>query len=312
MLAGGDADSEGETTEARGRSRPIFDSSSDEEAEDKEGQDSEPYRTQVIFCSRTHSQLSQFVGEIARSVYADRLAVVSIASRRVTCINEAVTRGSAGGGTAGAALVNERCLDLQQQKAAGAGGSKVQVVGGAGSRQASKTKARKGGCPYLVQAGEQYEDWADDVLGGTALDVEVRVCVWQVALPWYITILVSRGTPLPAHLLPCLASHAAWLYGTATVASDVRVQVVQDQRSWCHCVPPPQELVKRGRARGVCPYYGARSLVGAADVVLAPYASVLSGDARDAVGLRLGGAVLVVDEAHNLVRRCCCPCVTCV
>jgi chromosome transmission fidelity protein 1 len=51
----------------------------------------------------------------------------------------------------------------------------------------------------------------------------------------------------------------------------------------------------------VCPYYGSRHLVSEADVVVAPYASVLHADSREALGLSLEGAVLVLDEAHNLV-----------
>ncbi len=59
--------------------------------------------------------------------------------------------------------------------------------------------------------------------------------------------------------------------------------------------------MSEGRKLGVCPYYGGRSLVREADVVLAPYAVVLQPEAQQAVGLCLDGAVLVVDEAHNLV-----------
>jgi chromosome transmission fidelity protein 1 len=62
-----------------------------------------------------------------------------------------------------------------------------------------------------------------------------------------------------------------------------------------------QDLATRGADLGVCPYYGARRLVSEADVVVAPYASVLHADSRQALGLSLEGAVLVLDEAHNLV-----------
>ncbi len=64
-----------------------------------------------------------------------------------------------------------------------------------------------------------------------------------------------------------------------------------------------QELVSSSRDAGVCGYYGGRGAVRHADVVLAPYATVLAPDTRRALGLQLQGAVLVVDEAHNLVRH---------
>jgi hypothetical protein len=48
-------------------------------------------RPQVIFCTRTHSQLSQFVGELRRCPrLASRFAVVALASRKVLCINKQV------------------------------------------------------------------------------------------------------------------------------------------------------------------------------------------------------------------------------
>jgi len=40
-------------------------------------------RRQVIFCSRTHSQLSQFVGELRRTRFAGSLSAAAVASRQV-------------------------------------------------------------------------------------------------------------------------------------------------------------------------------------------------------------------------------------
>jgi chromosome transmission fidelity protein 1 len=51
----------------------------------------------------------------------------------------------------------------------------------------------------------------------------------------------------------------------------------------------------------VCPYYGSRRAVPEADVVLAPYSAVLQREARDSLGINLEGAVVVFDEAHNLL-----------
>ncbi len=41
---------------------------------------------QVFFCSRTHSQLSQFVSELQRTTFADTIASVSLASRKVSSV----------------------------------------------------------------------------------------------------------------------------------------------------------------------------------------------------------------------------------
>lgn len=41
---------------------------------------------QVFFCSRTHSQLSQFVSELQRTTFADSITSVSLASRKVSIV----------------------------------------------------------------------------------------------------------------------------------------------------------------------------------------------------------------------------------
>lgn len=50
------------------------------------------YSVQIYFCSRTHSQLAQFVGEVQRSPYAQNIRLVSLASRQNYCINKAVQK----------------------------------------------------------------------------------------------------------------------------------------------------------------------------------------------------------------------------
>jgi len=50
------------------------------------------YSVQIYFCSRTHSQLSQFVREVQRSPYGQDIRLVSLASRQNYCINEAVRK----------------------------------------------------------------------------------------------------------------------------------------------------------------------------------------------------------------------------
>lgn len=67
---------------------------------------------QVIFCSRTHSQLSQFVSELRRTGLGERLALLPLGSRKALCINDDVRALGHG------ALMNERCMELQRQRAA--------------------------------------------------------------------------------------------------------------------------------------------------------------------------------------------------
>lgn len=79
----------------------------------------------IFFCSRTHSQLSQFVGELQRvrmppglppenidemdpSTLAEEIKQITLGSRKNLCINPKVAKLS------NQTAVNERCLELQQ------------------------------------------------------------------------------------------------------------------------------------------------------------------------------------------------------
>ena len=63
-----------------------------------------------------------------------------------------------------------------------------------------------------------------------------------------------------------------------------------------------EDLVKAGTAHGSCPYLYGREAAGDADtdLLLCSYAYLLDPDVRDAVGLRLDGAIVIIDEAHNV------------
>ncbi|VYS51568.1 unnamed protein product [Arabidopsis thaliana] len=88
-----------------------FDSSSSEDEEDENDcSDDEQGGFKVFFCSRTHSQLSQFVKELRKTVFAKKLKVVCLGSRKNLCINEDVLK------LGNVTRINERCLDLQKKK----------------------------------------------------------------------------------------------------------------------------------------------------------------------------------------------------
>ena len=55
-----------------------------ERSDNSEGEDNEEevYESRkIFFCSRTHSQLSQFIGEVRKSPYSNNVSVVTLASR---------------------------------------------------------------------------------------------------------------------------------------------------------------------------------------------------------------------------------------
>ncbi|KAH9635492.1 hypothetical protein HF086_015492 [Spodoptera exigua] len=119
-----------------------------EEIEEKEDGDSDAEEvteedreqmTKIYISSRTHSQLSQFIGEIKRTVFKEDTRVVTLASRQHYCINSEVTK------LKNVNLINERCLDMQKSK------SKSTSVGEEGKvLKKTKTKACTA-CPYYNQ-----------------------------------------------------------------------------------------------------------------------------------------------------------------
>ncbi|KAI9190100.1 ATP-dependent DNA helicase chl1 [Blastocladiella emersonii ATCC 22665] len=85
---------------------------------------------QILYVSRTHSQISQFVREFRGTKHAADFPVISLASRKNLCINDTVLKASRGS----ASRINDMCLDLQKQAA--------------GTKGDAKAKASKG-CPHL-------------------------------------------------------------------------------------------------------------------------------------------------------------------
>ncbi|KAF4391808.1 hypothetical protein F8388_017403 [Cannabis sativa] len=197
-------------------------SSSEEEGED--GSDEEDYeqedKLKVYFCSRTHSQLSQFIKELRKTVFTDEMNVVCLGSRKNFCINEEVLK------LGNSTRINERCLELQKKK-----NDKVSKMknSGAGGR-IRRTKASSG-CPMLRKYKLQ-KQFRNEITQQGAMDIE--------------------------------------------------------------------DLVHLGRSMKTCPYYGSRSLVPAADLIVLPYQSLLSKSSRESLGLKLKNNIVIVDEAHNL------------
>jgi hypothetical protein len=64
----------------------------------------------IVYAARTHSQLSQFVGEIRRTAFSDA-RVVALGGRQVLCGNTTVNRPGRS-----EQAVNDSCLDLKKDK----------------------------------------------------------------------------------------------------------------------------------------------------------------------------------------------------
>eukprot|EP00042_Codosiga_hollandica_P055456 m.777006 g.777006 ORF g.777006 m.777006 type:complete len:281 (+) comp59121_c0_seq22:850-1692(+) len=62
-----------------------------------------------------------------------------------------------------------------------------------------------------------------------------------------------------------------------------------------------EQLVKAGRRVHACPYFASRKSLGAAELVIAPYNILLHKGTREAVGIKLQGSILLIDEGHNVL-----------
>ncbi|CAJ2656141.1 unnamed protein product [Trifolium pratense] len=150
----------GSVVSKRKASKSSFSSSSEDESGDDDEEEEEEKKLKVYFCSRTHSQLSQFVKELRKTVFADEIDVVSLGSRKNLCINQEVL--ALGNST----RINERCLELQKKKKNDA--TKVKNIRvGTGAR---RTKASSG-CPMLKKHRLQKE-FRDEVSQQGPLDIE--------------------------------------------------------------------------------------------------------------------------------------------
>ncbi|KAG8643522.1 hypothetical protein MANES_11G044500v8 [Manihot esculenta] len=198
----------------------LASSSSDEEGENDASDEEEEKDLKIYFCSRTHSQLSQFIKELRKTRFTNEITVVCLGSRKNFCINEDVLK------LGNVTRINERCLELQKSRKNVV--SKIKNIGANGRTRRTKASS---GCPMLRKHKLQRQ-YRDEVSQLGALDIE--------------------------------------------------------------------DLVQLGRGMGTCPYYGSRSLVPVADLVVLPYQSLLSKSSREFLGLNLKKSIVIIDEAHNL------------
>ncbi|XP_053321462.1 ATP-dependent DNA helicase DDX11 [Spea bombifrons] len=130
----------------------------------------EEHVTKVYYCSRTHSQLSQFVHEVQKSPFCKQIKLVSLGSRQNMCVNDDVRRL----GTV--QLINDRCMELQKNKS----DKKIEEPEG----KKKKKKESRLACPYYSY--EQMQLLRDEVLVEVK-DIEQLVSVAREAkaCPYY-------------------------------------------------------------------------------------------------------------------------------
>ncbi|KAL7099900.1 hypothetical protein ACP275_09G115300 [Erythranthe tilingii] len=175
-----DSDAEnGRKSKRKNGEAEDFLSSGEEEEEEVDGLGEEEVETRlkVYFCSRTHSQLSQFMKELRKTKFASELRVVCLGSRKNFCINEEVLK------LGNSTRVNERCLELQKNKKNGTSKLKKLVSG-----KRVRCKSSSSGCSMLRR--RKIEDFKNEIIQNMeALDIEdlVRMGRNLEGCPYYVS-----------------------------------------------------------------------------------------------------------------------------
>ncbi|XP_073079408.1 ATP-dependent DNA helicase DDX11 isoform X2 [Manis javanica] len=178
-----------ESDEERGAARRV-----DEDEDDLE----EEHVTKIYYCSRTHSQLAQFVHEVRKSPFGKDTRLVSLGSRQNLCVNENVrTLGSA-------QLISDRCLEMQR--------SKHEKKSKAEEEKPKKRKQEpQAACPFYNC--EQLQQLRDEVLAEVK-DIEQLVALGKEAraCPYYgsrFAIPAAQLVVLPYQMLLHAATRQA-------------------------------------------------------------------------------------------------------
>lgn len=76
----------------------------------KDEQEQDNYvKPKLIYCSRTHSQLTQFISEIQKTVFKDKVRLLALGSRINLCVNPDVNKSK------NLSIINDKCMDLQRK-----------------------------------------------------------------------------------------------------------------------------------------------------------------------------------------------------
>ncbi|PTB37593.1 uncharacterized protein TrAFT101_012025 [Trichoderma asperellum] len=78
-------------------------------------------------------------------------------------------------------------------------------------------------------------------------------------------------------------------------------QTHQFRDSTLATLPDIEDLHQLGKSLSVCPYYASRVALPGAEIITLPYPLLLQRSAREALGIKLEGNVVIIDEAHNIL-----------
>ncbi|KAF6211553.1 hypothetical protein GE061_012066 [Apolygus lucorum] len=82
-----------------------------------------------------------------------------------------------------------------------------------------------------------------------------------------------------------------------------RVEAMKSDRSF-FLVKDIEDLVAKSKKSGCCPFYMSRYLQEEADIIFLPYNYIFDAGIRRKLNLNFNGAIVILDEGHNIDRVC--------
>ncbi|XP_078076411.1 ATP-dependent DNA helicase DDX11 isoform X2 [Mustelus asterias] len=165
----------------------------------------EEHVTKIYYCSRTHSQLAQFIHEVQKSPFGKEIRLVSLGSRQNMCVNDEVRH------LRSLQMMNDRCLEMQKNKRAERKHS--------GDEKKSPKRKRKSQvtCPFY---SHQQMQFLRDELLVEVKDIEQMVLLGKEmkACPYY----ASRYAIPPAQLV--VMPYQTLLHSSTRLASGIKLK----------------------------------------------------------------------------------------
>jgi DEAD_2. len=184
----------------------------------------------ILYLTRTHSQLDQFVGELKKTKWAstEKVRVVRLGSRSQFCIHETVSKNKN--------LIEFNCKRMTK----------------------------------FVDPDQSEEENNEE---------EKKIQNYSIFGNFPTKVKKKSKKPEPMRIL---------------LQQDNMKQFLLDN------VCDIEDLVTAGHRLMGCPYFGTRSAIKEADLILAPYSSVFNKHTRHSVGIDLKDCFVIVDESHNI------------
>lgn len=137
---------------------------------------------QIFFCSRTHSQLSQVVNELKKTIYGNSIRIIQLASRQQLCINPEVRALKSN------ALINERCLEMKKGKAKQTCCQSTQTdKEGRAMKKSRVVKTKNTTCPFYSQSAVENVAFTALYNADSIMDIEdlIEMAKTEKGCPYY-------------------------------------------------------------------------------------------------------------------------------